>query len=392
MTMHDRLTAEALLPAVISAVEAEWASIHGHTGETRRLDAQSRVGGATLPADSLALLRLAAAVGNEFGLADQGIDDYLLRRRTLGEWADLATLALDRPKATVRFSTSGSTGTPKTHVHAMDGLWQEARWLADNLPAFKRVYSVAPAHHIYGFLFGVVLPLAAATPVIHAPGPQRWQPDRIQTGDLVVGFPTFWSHLAATGRQLPSTAVGVSSTSPLPAGVASTVAGSAGFIEVFGSSETAGLGMRRAPDGSFHLMDHWRRAGQDGLQRLMPDGSWHDHPGPDDALEWVDERRFVPAGRRDGAVQIGGINVYPAAVARQIEAHPGVAACVVRAGGGPSDRLKAFVVPGSQIDEAALDGELRSWFEHHLTPAERPGHLTFGPALPRSPMGKLQDW
>ncbi|MBA1145972.1 AMP-binding protein [Ectothiorhodospiraceae bacterium WFHF3C12] len=392
------LSAAGVLPAVASATLSEWTAIHGEDREAPTfgtLEAGVRIGGAGLPADSLALLRLASAVGGQFALADEGIDDYLLRRRSLGEWAALAAHALSRPDAAVRFSTSGSTGEPRACRHEMGTLWQEARWLAGNLPPFERIYTVAPAHHIYGFIFGVLLPAAADVPVVHAAGVDQWRPDRIKEGDLVVGFPTFWQYLVSLGRRLPVSAVGTSSTAPLPASVAEAVAGNdaGSLIEVFGSSETAGLGIRATSGGEFRLMDHWRR-GRDGrLQRRRPDGQWQTHEGPDDTLEWTDEHHFRPAGRRDGAVQIGGTNVYPADVARRLCAHPDVNDCHVRTGPGGSDaRLKAFVVPRDTADPMTLPAELRQWCERQFRPAERPVSFTLGPALPRNAMGKLQDW
>lgn len=388
------LGAAALMPAVVSAVQAEWRLIHGEQEAAPNLDAGTGIGSEDLPADSLALLRLASAVGAQFGLAEQGIDDYLLRRRTLGEWSELAAHALGRREASVRFITSGSTGEPRTFTHTLAALWQETHWLADALPRFERVYTVAPPHHIYGFLLGVLLPAATDRPVVHAAGIDRWRVDQIRTGDLVVGFPTFWGHLAGLSRQLPAGTTGVSSTAPLPAAFAAAVTSEASgpMIEIFGASETAGLGIRERSEEAFRLMDHWRRDGVSGLQRRAPDGRWLAHDGPDDSLAWVDERHFRPEGRRDGAIQVGGINVYPGDVARRIGAHPAVASCAVRSGDGPQDRLKAFVVPRDDISEAELRETLRQWFSRNLAPPERPTQLTFGTALPRNPMGKLQDW
>jgi long-chain acyl-CoA synthetase len=60
------------------------------------------------------------------------------------------------------------------------------------------------------------------------------------------------------------------------------------------------------------------------------------------------------AGRAEGAVQVGGVNVFPDVVGRVLTAHSGVAQAAVRLM-RPEEgtRLKAFVVPQPQADRAA---------------------------------------
>jgi acyl-coenzyme A synthetase/AMP-(fatty) acid ligase len=112
-----------------------------------------------------------------------------------------------------------------------------------------------------------------------------------------------------------------------------------------------------------------------------------------DRIEWIDDERFLPNGRIDQAVQVGGTNVYPSYVAEVLALHPGVRECVVRPM-RPDEgrRLKAFVVPAAGLAAAALRDELDAWIAQRLTPPERPAALSFGPALPRRPGGKPADW
>lgn len=65
-----------------------------------------------------------------------------------------------------------------------------------------------------------------------------------------------------------------------------------------------------------------------------------------DELVWEDSRHFLPQGRRDEVVQVGGRNVSPAHVAQVLRRHPRVRDASVRLM-RPDEglRLKAFVVP-----------------------------------------------
>ena len=65
------------------------------------------------------------------------------------------------------------------------------------------------------------------------------------------------------------------------------------------------------------------------LERSLPDAS-HSPVRLEDHLLWLDDRNFLPTGRRDNAVQVGGVNVYPARIAAKIQSLPEIAACAVR--------------------------------------------------------------
>lgn len=97
-----------------------------------------------------------------------------------------------------------------------------------------------------------------------------------------------------------------------------------------------------------------------------------------------------PVGRRDGAVQIGGHNVWPDRVARALRAVDGVADAAVRM--HANGRLKAFIVPAEQQDTEHLSARIEQMIILHLTDPERPRSFRFGAALPRNAMGKLADW
>ena len=110
-----------------------------------------------------------------------------------------------------------------------------------------------------------------------------------------------------------------------------------------------------------------------------------------DHSTWCGDRRFRLNGRRDGAVQVGGVNVFPEHVRDTLLLHDNVADAAVRF--DPSSaRLKAFVVPRRGEREAALADQIDQWCCKHLADVERPRHFTLGHEVPRDPMGKLANW
>ena len=352
-----------------------------------------------LGADSLELLGMGTALAEALHLDRAEIDARLLARPCLDDWVAAARAGLCGGGMPLTFRTSGSSGSPKRCTHALALLWQETVALAGLLPGRRRILSLVPSHHIYGFLFTVLVPralgiedvldLRSATPatVLREARP----------GDLIVAHPGWWEQAARLAPRFAGDVTGTSSTAPCPAPLARELA-DAGLrlLQVYGSSETAGVGWRFAADDAFGLLPYWSRTDSEGeLARSLPDGGTVRYP-LQDKLAWEDARRFHPLGRIDGAVQVGGVNVFPAYVAEVLCMHPGVAQASVRLM-RPDEgrRLKAFVVPADGSGEAqheALHAALLAWCAERLSTPERPAAISFGERLPRQASGKPADW
>jgi long-chain acyl-CoA synthetase len=356
---------------------------------------------ADLGIDSLELLSVATALAEALHLHESGIEDYLLARRTLGEWVDVAQAGLQRFSERVTFRTSGSSGTPKPCQHTLASLRQETQYLATLFPRRTRVLCAVPCHHIYGFLFGVLLPRELGLPAdsfvdLRASTP-AWLARHAQPGDLVIGHPEFWAAVIRTVTTLPPDIEGVTSTAPCPADVAQglTGVGLRRLLQVYGSSETGGIALRDTHDAPYQLLPYWRfdPAEPQWLMRLMPEGGVQAFP-LQDRLRPCGERQIVVEGRHDEAVQVGGTNVFPARVRDVLCRHPGVQDATVRLmRPDEGTRLKAFVVPAPGApEEPELRAELERWLERELTPAERPKALRLGPQLPTGATGKPADW
>jgi 4-coumarate--CoA ligase (photoactive yellow protein activation family) len=350
-----------------------------------------------LGADSLELLGMATRLDEALGL-QAGTGEDLLARPLLDGWIAAARAGLRAGGAqALTFSTSGSAGAPRRCTHALATLRQETAQLALLLPGRRRILAAVPAHHIYGFLFTVLLPadLGIGTAIdIRAAAPSAALA-MLRPGDLVVAHPGWWEALARLRPHFPPDVAGVSSSAPCPDGLAGELA-AAGLrlLQVYGSSETAGVGWRAQAGAPFTLLPWWDRVeGRPELVRKLPDGGTARYP-LQDKLEWADARRFLPAGRIDEAVQVGGMNVFPAYVAEVLRMHPAVADAAVRLM-RPDEgrRLKAFVVPRADGSAATeLAAQLSGWIAERLTAPECPAAWTFGPRLPRQASGKPADW
>lgn len=328
-----------------------------------------------------------------------------------GTWAETIHAVCMATGWTFTFHTSGSTGEPCPHVSDLDAFMEEARALAPYFTGRKRVVSVVPHHHVLGFAFAIVLPHLLGIPTLDLPPlPSAEFFRELAPGDLVLAFPVFWkSFLSMTQGPFaiasPPDIHGISSAAPCPPEIIEgllAVPGEgqrpvcAAMTEVYGATEFGAIGIRRDCREPYTLISHWRRlhleSPEDGDPWGIARRGWPVSPLPD-AVAWQGERHFTPLRRKDKAVQIGGVNVFPAHVADLLRDHPAVADCAVRMM-RPEEgaRLKAFIVPRTEADTASLAKELKHWLGLRLEPAATPKSFRFGESLPLTPSGKLADW
>ena len=354
-----------------------------------------------LGVDSLERLTLAAALAESLQLHRSGIEDYLLARRSLGDWIDIADAGLSRFSSELSFRTSGSGGVPKPCLHQLSSLLQEIDQLAALFEGRKRLLSAVASHHIYGFLFNVLLPRALGLgpeAVIDLRGSTpAWLARGAMSGDLVIGHPDFWEAVARTVPRLPADLVGVTSTAPCPDHVSDAIekAGIARLVHIYGSSETAGIGWRSSYRDPYSLFAHWSFSADQGdqLLRRLPDGR-QQASACQDQLERLGPCTFHVASRHDQGVQVGGINVFPSRVEAALKRHPLVQDAAVRLmRPDEGTRLKAFVVPRAAVaDSVLMEADLRRWIDAHLTVPERPKAIRLGTRLPVTASGKHSDW
>jgi len=365
-------------------------------GDELLLTPQNLLSEAPLSATPEETVRMAAQVAAFFGLDD----DFAMRLAAapaLGGWAELvAEAAGPRPKS-ITFFTSGSTGTPKPILRDFYDMEQDAEYLGRQLLGSKRIVSLVPPHHIYGFIYTVLIPKVLGASCLNKRFARPAAVIRsLEPGDAVVGIPQIWRLCTETRERFPASVIGVTSTGPCPAEVIHTLRrqGLAVMHEIYGSSESGAMGHRQSPDAPLTLMATWSRVSENAFVRTREDGTRSEPFVFQDELDWQDETHFLVKKRLDSAVQVAGVNIYPARVREALLEHEAVRDCAVRLmRPEEGNRLKAFVVPE---DGASAETELTAALQAHLagrvSPLEQPKSIVYGTELPRNEMGKLSDW
>lgn len=350
---------------------------------------------ARLPS-SLAPEAVRAVAGPDGALHDGAAEDTDLRP-LLSHGDGRAALPLPSPSTPlVRLTTSGSTGEPRTLEKSAGQLLGEADTLRATfgLSDGVRLVATVPPHHIYGLLFGLLVPLRAGG-VLHDDAPLLVEAVAARVAELgaqvLVSVPAHLRGLVADG---PNPFQGllriVSSGAPLPPETAEAVHARAGLevTEVFGSTETGGIAWRQQ-----RTEPRWRplpgvTVGADPDGRLLLDSPFlaADEPRPrpgDDRVDLGADGLFAHLGRLDDVVKIASRRVSLGGVERALLGAPGVVdgAVALRTDGG-RERLHALVV----LDGAP--GPVRAWLADRLDAVAIP-RLHPVDRLPREATGKL---
>lgn len=326
--------------------------------------------------------------------------------------APLTLAPIEADRTIVVVYTSGTTGTPLRCPKTAAQLLGEAVALAETFgigPA-DRIFATVPPHHIYGLLFGLLVPLvsgasfARETSLHAAPLAAMVRDER---ASVLVSVP---AHLRGL-EVLEPDAFGArprhvfSSGAALPETVSLMLAERFDFrvTEVLGSSETGGIGHRTAvwqsgqPSAPFVALPGVRVSEGEG-GRMQIESPFLDPSAPRpyvsaDRIVVVDTSRFVHLGRADGVVKVGGTRVSLQEIEARLLAIPGVTDATVWAvqvGGARGHETRAVIAgkdaSGQLLTIDALRKELLRWLE----PVVLPRRMRVLDALPREPTGKLR--
>lgn len=301
----------------------------------------------------------------------------------------------------LRFFTGGSTGKPRIWSKTPRNVFRESFHLGDvfGVGPADRVLATVPPYHIYGFLFSVLMPFGAGASVA---GELFTYPEEIRQGmvrhrpTVLVSVPP---HYRTLGSDLPADTLRIafSSAGKLAAEDAETFHRATGvrLAEIYGSTETGGIGHRCRADGEtayrfFSVVD-WRIDGD----RLLVKS---DYIAPDiprtpdgwfltgDRVEKMGGNRFALKGRLDNVAKVGGKRVDLDRIAEIIREAPGVTDAVVlsapSAGGREADILA--LAQGDATAEA-----IRRCLQARLEPYELPRRLEVVEKIPVVATGKI---
>lgn len=293
---------------------------------------------------------------------------------TFGDWADGVAATISH--RLTAFSFSAARDDEREYSHRADAIYADAASAANLLYGRRRILSLVAPHSLIGFTLSVLTPNLLQAPAIDV---RCMSPDELKKflafGDALIATPSLWRYMIAQGVFAPDNAMAVFFGEPMTAELASEIrkAGFGAQREIYGTTEHGLIGWRDVPSDPFALLDHWRRRDAE-LRRIFPCGETADVASMDE-LVWEGERRFRLGGRRDGAVQIGAINVFPARIAQKIAEHPEIRRCDISVSKHQTgaDRLVVTIelnsgAPPSESTARSID----SWCRAKLRPYERP--------------------
>ncbi len=302
-------------------------------------------------------------------------------KATIGDWADALKAAITVSLKEIAFKPAGRKDADAVAVHPADRIFADAAAAANLFHGRRRLVSLVAPHSLLGFVLTVLTPnlqrIESVDARALAPGDLQ---ETLKFGDVLVATPTLWRYIMQEGVSAPDNAMGVFFGEPMTPELSTDLrhAGFGAQREIYGSTEDGLIGWRDSPSEPFILFDHWRREGEK-LTRMDESGS----PFailPMDALVWSGERRFTLSGRRDGAVQIGAVNVFPDKIEETLKGHAFVEDCAIRISRhkGGVNRLIAHIklagaTPPTEKTARAIDRYCRD----ALPPQERPSIFHF---------------
>ncbi len=286
----------------------------------------------------------------------------------------------------LRLYTGGSTGAPQLWAKTGTNLLGEALFLASHFavsPTDRIVATISPAH-IYGLLYAVLLPLVSGAAVVA--GTPSFPEEIVHTvweraATILVGVPPQYRALRGKGSLGASLRLAFSSAGMLDAtdNAAFCRDNPSGIVEVYGSTETGGIGLRNRSRGEVGFTPYptidWRI--QDG--RLLIRSSYLSPGLPRDAagfflagdrVEPDGTTGFQLKGRADTITKVGGKRVDLEEIRGAIAQLAGVGECLVLAlpeTGGREHRIVALVA-GESVDAEAVRAALAARFEPYALP------------------------
>ncbi|MEL6191421.1 MAG: AMP-binding protein [Bacteroidota bacterium] len=344
--------------------------------------------------DSIEIMELAAYFHGKFHMMELGTDVYLLSSRRVEDWLIRIHQAANDFHLPITFFTSGSTGEPKACQHDKKWLLQECESWGDILQNTNKLWGSVSPRHIYGFIFTLLLPDQLDCTIEGVPKENliRFIKEAAK-GDVFIGFPDLYQFLGNSFKTLPAGITAISSTAKLPFLTGKRLsAHGMEVMEIYGSSETGGIGYRMFPENAYTLLPFWKKK----AHQLQRRSTHHNEKLIDlpDNLSWLGDGQFQLSTRKDHAVQVGGNNVFPLQIQNKISSIPGVKNCWVRKmNPQQGSRLKCWIQTDISSKEwKKLETISYSWIESHLTPPERPKHIQVASHAPLNEMGKVQDW
>jgi 4-coumarate--CoA ligase (photoactive yellow protein activation family) len=278
--------------------------------------------------DSIEMMQLAAYVNNFFNLFNLKDSPYLLSHTKLSEWVNLIYEARKREDETIKFQSSGTSGNSKTIAHSINFLIRELSHLAKLLNDCSQIITYIPSYSIYGFLFTIGLPAYLQIPVIY-PSQINWQ--QVTPGTLIVATPFQWQLLVNSLPDDLCNIQGVTAASPMYQDLYNQInLKNIVLTEIYGSTETAGVGFRKTYQDPFTLFPYWQIKDVNGSIELEDRDTQKPYPLMDNIYQFTDET-FSISGRKDQQIKIAGHLVNLENLKKSIQSLSNILECTIGA-------------------------------------------------------------
>ncbi len=304
--------------------------------------------------------------------------------------------ALSGDEVLLLLHTSGTTSTPKRISKTAEQMFTEIDALAQTFAWPDATFlSTVPSHHLFGFCFGILLPLRLGGAIADA--------HVLLPEDVAAALRNYNSRALITTpshlRNLDSPAMPrgleiVSSGARLPGHLQLDLSNRHSWTihDIFGSTETGAIATRVSPIANWEPLVGVR-VDADSLGQLHVDSPWARDTACADRIKLKRDGSFSILGRADSVVKVAGKRVDLVALEDALLRAPGVqdAAVVAREDEVRGTRLFAFVATGNPPpDSAANEKEIRALLLAEFDATLVPRRILRLPALPREATGKLR--
>src|SRR5665213_2260216 len=327
---------------------------------------------------------------------------------------------LDRQKILLKLYTSGSTGerkgVPKTLANLEEELAAQEETFGDRMGNCS-ILSTVSHQHIYGLLFKLLWPLCAGRPFM-SETPLLWEEIFSARQSLssvcLVSSPAHLDYACAPGKEKSPLGCQIvfSSGAPLKKQTAKVIRDRWGLsvVEVFGSTETGGVGWRirngkrdseywtplRGVSVFADAHDDNRLRVLSPFATLSDSGGWY---AMSDKAEVFTDGRFLTDGRMDRVVKIAGKRLSLDDMEARLNHHSWVnrTALTVFARGNSCRRCVGAVIALNRrgktrlekIGRLAADKKFRTDLKTHFETVTLPRYFTYVDALPVNSQGKI---
>jgi acyl-coenzyme A synthetase/AMP-(fatty) acid ligase/3-hydroxymyristoyl/3-hydroxydecanoyl-(acyl carrier protein) dehydratase len=299
------------------------------------------------------------------------------------------------PEIAVRMTTSGTTERPRTVAKAMSQLLDELDALARAIPSARCVMSTVPLSHLYGLLFGALLPLRFGARIVShgalLPADVAAVIER-EGVDLLISTPAHlraMSDISLSDRAMPRGLRVISSGATMSPELHVRLASAHGWqiTDVLGTTETGGIATRQDPTSPWAPLPGVVVSAPDG--RLVVTSPWCDPAGVqvDDRALVRPDGSFEHLGRSHELVKIAGKRAHAHELEATVLAVPGVtdAAVLVHAAAGHEARVAMAVAADGAVGRGAVADAIRRQFDAVFVPRM----IRVVARIPRTDRGKV---